>query len=314
MNRNKKLFVRKTNRYFNHRIGAYNAKTSILKSIVMPSIGMVLVGVGGYVGYDLYKNNLPALSNNNQPSLIQPKETLSQEQIDQKALEAREDEVLVGAIKGKIKEMPEGSEWQVSVRDLKSGRMANINSDTPMTSASLSKLFLLAPLEKRISADNWKSYIGRQSINDCVTVMIRVSDNDCAKLIGNYVGWRNVDSHNQSLGFMKTKLNIDNGQVTTAREVNDVMYRLQNSMILSDKARRLVFDALYSQKYRDGIATGCGQGCLVASKHGEIDEYKHDAAIVTHESSQYVVVIMTKNAKWSNIAELAKVIDREMLP
>lgn len=314
MNRNKKLFVRKTNRYFNHRIGAYNGRASILRSVIIPSVSLVFLGIGGFVGYDYYKNSNVVLNIEKQTSVIQPRQELSQDQIDQKALQAKEDPQLVKVIEDKIDQMPGGAEWHVSLRDLKSGRMANINADIPTTSASLSKLFLLAPLEKRISADNWKSYIGRQSINDCVTLMIKVSDNDCAKIIGNYVGWRNVDSHNEVLGFSKTKLNIDNGQVTTAREVNDIMYRLQNSQMLSDKARRLVFDALYDQKYQDGIGAGCGQGCLVASKHGEIDDYKHDAGIVTHGSAQYVLVIMTKGAQWSQIAELTTAIDREMLP
>ena len=314
MNRNKKLFGRKTNRYFNHRIGAYNAQRSIWSSILLPSLTLFIIGGIASVGYVYYQQNNVVLSINQNPEQIEKVAELSQEQIDQKALQAKEDPLLVQVIKDKIDEMPKASQWEVSLRDLKSGRMANVNSDELMPSASLYKMFLLAPLEKRLSADYWKSYIGSQSINDCVSAMIKVSDNDCPKALANYANWRNIDPHNQSLGFTQTQIGKEDSQVTNAKEVNDLMYRLQNSQILSDKARRLVFDALYEQQYRDGIPAGCGQGCLIANKTGDLDGYKHDAAIVTHGSAQYVLIIMTKDASWEQIAELSSVIDREMLP
>jgi beta-lactamase class A len=314
VNRNKGLFSGRKSHYYSYRIGAYQSRKSIWRIILVPTSVMIILGVFSAGGYLYYQKSQIALSVKD--ALIEtPKvEEITQEQIDQKSLQVREDPELVDAIKDKLESMPKSSTWSVSVRDLQSGRMANINSDELMTTASIYKLFLLAPLEKKISADNWKSVIGKMSINDCVMAMIQVSNNDCPQALGDYANWKTADTYNQSLGFKNTRLGIKDGQVTTAREVNDIMYRLQNSQILSDKARRLVFDALYEQKYRSGIPNGCGPDCLVANKTGEIDDVKHDAAIVTHGAAQYVLVIMTKNATWPQIAELSKMIDVEMLP
>lgn len=172
----------------------------------------------------------------------------------------------------------------------------------------------MAPLEKKLSADYWKSRLGNQTINSCVEAMIKKSDNDCANAVGNYAGWKTIDPLNQGLGFTKTKINAKDNQQTTARETADLLYRLQNSQILSDKGRRVFFDAFYEQQHRYGIPAGCGQDCLVGNKTGESNNVKHDAAIVTHGSTQYVVVIMSTGANWAQLADVAHTIDLAMLP
>ena len=314
MNKNKRLFGRKTNRYFDYRIGAYSERRSLWSTIFLPTLVLLILSSIGTAGYVYYQKNKVILSTETTPAQAIELPLLTQEQIDQKSLQAKEDTSLVRTIQKEIDQMPDGSEWEVSLRDLKSGRMANVNSDTSIQAASLYKLFLLAPLEKKINADNWKSVIGKTSINDCVMAMIKLSDNDCPQSLANYINWKNIDPYNQTLGFKQTKINSKDGQTTTAREVSEMMYRLQNSQILSDKARRLVFDALYEQTFRSGIPAGCGADCLVGNKTGDLDGYRHDAAVVTHGSSKYVLVIMTKDATWTQIADLSATIDREMLP
>jgi beta-lactamase class A len=209
--------------------------------------------------------------------------------------------------------MPKNQKWSVFIRDLNSERMVSINADDRMQSASLYKLFLLPPLENKLPAKNWNSRLGAHTINDCVTAMIRVSDNLCGEAVGNYVGWQYIDKYNQNVGFTKTKIG-SSAQQTTAREVGDLIYRLQNAQILSDKARRLIFDGLYGQKLRMGIPTGCGEECLVGNKTGEDGPVKHDVAVVTHNSAKYVVVIMSENASWSDVASVAHTVDQALLP
>lgn len=319
MKRNTKLIRGRDIRYYNYQSGTVARGRSRLLTVLLP---MVLVfsalGGGGYFGYKQFHfltSPRPVLQSNETPS-EKPANLDEQdsENLSPQAFRLREDEKLSNEIKKKIDGMPKSVTWAVSVRDLNTGRMANINSDRKMESASLYKLFLLPALEKKINADNWKSRLGKGTINDCVIAMIKVSDNECPRSVGEYAGWKNVNPLNASLGFTHTNISDKSGNTTTARDVAEMMYRLQNSQILSDKARRAVFDALYAQKFRNGIPKGCGQECLVANKTGDIDNVKHDAAIVTHDSARYVVVIMTENGSWQNIADLAEQIDNIMLP
>jgi len=319
LKRNTKLISGRDIRYYNYHSGTVAKGRSRILTVILPiCIVFAALGGGGYFGYqqfNLMTSPQTVLQSNETPA--QDPANIDEQDADnlsQQAFRLREDEKLSSEIANKIDDMPKSITWAVSVRDLNTGRMANINADRKMESASLYKLFLLPALEKKINADNWKSRLGKGTINDCVIAMIKVSDNECPKAVGDYAGWKNVNPLNASLGFTHTNISDKVGNTTTARDVSEMMYRLQNSQILSDKGRRTVFDALYAQKFRSGIPKGCGQDCLVANKTGDIDNVKHDAAIVTHDNARYVVVIMTENGSWQNIADLAEQIDNIMLP
>lgn len=316
MKRNKKLSSGPGVRYFQYRSGIVNTKKPLAVRVGLPVLSALLIlGGGGYFGLQQYQQRRPVtLSNQSQfePVEVEEKEAST---IDLEPFQAKEDEKLAAQIKEKLSDMPKDAEWAVSVRDLNSGRMANINADKRMEAASLYKMFLLAPLEKRLSADYWGSYISSNTINDCVRLMIEISDNDCPQVLGKYMGWQNVDPLNHEMGFKNTTVNTTDGNMTTSRDMSELMYRLQNSMMLSDKARRLVFDALYEQRYRDGIPNGCGQECLVGNKTGNLDGIKHDAAVVKHGSAHYIIVIMSSgNSDWSQVADIAKHVDVIMNP
>jgi beta-lactamase class A len=301
-------------RYFNHHFGIVNTRRPKLVTVFLPTLMTVFLIGGGFIGLSYWQSSKVAQRADDKPAAVEQKPVAEEKEVAQKPRQAREDSGLSKTIQKKLDSMPKNTKWAVSVRDLNSDRMANINADRQLEAASLYKLFLLAPLEKKISADNWKSKLGKQTIGTCVELMIKKSDNDCAIAVADYVGWKAIDSHNQTLGFKKTKLNAKDNQQTTARETADLLYRLQNSQILSDKGRRAFFDALYEQEYRYGIPTGCGQDCLVGNKTGQSQDVKHDAAIVTHGRSQYVVVIMSSGANWAQLAEVAHIIDEAMLP
>lgn len=301
-------------RYYRHAVGVVKSKKRLpLKHTIRGLFVMALVA-GSVVGAVKALDRAPLQRNDTTPTQV----TIKESQTEDKDLvaspkQAVEDASMAAFVKNQLDQMPKGQKWSVWVRDLNSERMVSVNADDSMASASLYKLFLLPSLESKLPAKNWNSRMSKQSINDCVIAMIKVSDNDCGVSIGSYIGWQYIDKFNQNLGFTNTKIGITKQQ-TTAREVGDMMYRLQNSQILTDKARRTVFDALYAQKYRQGIPAGCGSECLVGNKTGEDGPVKHDVAVVTHNSAKYVVVIMSENAGWNDVATVAKTVDQALLP
>lgn len=298
--------------YFKHGLGVVNAKKSRVKFGVSVSMSLALLATGGFYGIQ-YRASHVALRQD-KPVVASQASTESDPKQKVAPKRAQEDEALAKKIDRKLAEMPKGTTWSVSVRDLNSERMANVNADKTHEAASFYKLFLLAPLENKLDASKWSNHLNRQNIKTCVEMMIKVSDNDCGVAIGNYVGWQNVDTTSASLGLKKTKINNAVQQNTTSREVSELMYRLQNSQLLSDKARRIVFDGLYEQKFRDGIPKGCGPNCLVGNKTGDNGKVRHDAAVVTHGSAKYVVVIMSTGGTWQQVADVEHLIDEAMLP
>lgn len=270
---------------------------------------------GGLVGinYLIDQNREKAVYQQRVVQSSSEKKQTEPNQLKNSPTKAQEDEQLAKLISAKVKTMPKGQKWSVHVRDLKSNKMANVNSDDMMEASSLSQLFLLAPLEKKTYSDYWRNWVGGKPIATCVEEMVKNSDGNCASAIGNYANWKTIDETNKSFGFSKTKISKEKAE-TNAREVGELVYRLQNSQILSDKARRIVFDGFYGQKHRLGIPIGCGSECLVGNKSGESGSVKHDAAVVSHKGAKYIIVIMSEGGNWQQIGDIAKLVDGEMDP
>lgn len=297
--------------YFDHRHGVlkknalsrYNALSGLMSAVLI----FGGLGFASVKALDLYRQhqNSPA-SLQRQSVAVDPAAQADENnnKLKDTTKAAREDKDLAKAIKSKLKNVPGGQKWSVYVRDLNSDRMASINADDMHDAGDLGNLFLLAPLEIKVSSDRWGYRYGKQQLAKCIEQMIKASDDDCTRLVRQYADLKNADSVNAGLGFKKTEIS-EKQLKTTARETGDLLFRLQNSQVLNDKARRVFFDGLYAQKSREGIPMRCDQGCLVGNATAEDNNIRHDAAIVTAGDSKYVVVIMTQGASWSQIADVA---------
>lgn len=306
--------------YFDHRYGVLQDKGR-LKYKIFSSLITALFIFGGtgfavskFADYSQHKQATAAL----QRQSVQVDTNQKDEEpnkLKDAVPKAREDEQLAKQIKDKLKNVPGGQKWSVYVRDVKSDRMASINADDSFEAANLSNLFMVAPLEAKIPAANWAHRGGKQTLTKCVEAMINSSDLDCAQSVSRSADIKNAHAVNSSLGFKKTHMN-EKEQKTTPRETGDLLFRLQKGQIVSDKARRIVFDGLYGQKMREGIPAGCVEPqCLIANIAADSKGVKHDAAILTTDKAQFVVVIMSNNgASWSQMSDVSAAIRLAMQP
>jgi beta-lactamase class A len=303
------------------RIERFDYQSGVIRKKRRPFFAMfMVVGIGLGTAFASYAGVLPsfntAVMNHDEQKATHLKANAqkAEDDLTSVALLNAQDPALQKSVTGVLATFPKEQKWSVYVQDISSGRSANVNMDTAYPAASLYKLFLLAPLESKIPATKWESNVGSgQSLDACINAMLRISDNECATVVGSLANWQYADRFNKGTGFYDTKLSARGGPVTTAHEVGNLLVRLQNGNVLSDLARRKVFDALYSQKYADGIPAGCGH-CRVANKTGDLDGYVHDAGIVTHGSRSYVLVVMSQGGSLQQIAKLTKTIDQELLP
>ncbi len=143
--------------------------------------------------------------------------------------------------------------------------------------------------------------------------MLRVSDNACGQAIGGLINWSYADTFNESIGFSKTKISDGKGGKTTAREVGELFVSLRKGEILTDKARRQVFDSLYGQKHASGIPAGCSE-CRVANKTGDVNGFVLDGGVITHGKDSYVLIVMSKGGSFAQIAEVTRSVESEMYP
>ncbi len=224
-----------------------------------------------------------------------------------------QDKQLAKKIAAKLDTFPDSQKWSVYVQDIETDRSVAIDADSGYEPASFYKLFLLAPLESKFPTEKWSTRIQGRTLKSCIDLMLRLSDNACGQAIGTLVNWSYADTFNESIGISKTRLASGVGGTTTAREVGELFVNLRKGEILTDKARRQVFDSLYGQKHTTGIPAGC-TNCRVANKTGDINGFVHDGGVITHGKDSYVLVIMSKGGNFDQIADLTRTIDAEMYP
>lgn len=297
--------------YFHYQSGV-RRKTHKLRNTMAVMAVFVAVGIG--VKADIMSVFANSSHNNQQPVNTQtsPNPQATDNSIPVATGLPRQDEALEASIREVIETFPKEQQWSVYVQDLNTNRAASVNADSVYDAASLSKLFLLAPLESKTPADKWQYYrIGNTNVKDCVDSMLRVSDNDCAKSLGYMANWNYIDQFNKSLGYSKTTLSGE--PKTSASEVGDLLVNLKKGKMLSDKARRMVFDALYAQKFTEGLPSGC-VNCRTANKTGQSATVTHDAGIVTHGKHSYAIVVMSKGGNFAQIAQITKLVDAELNP
>ena len=199
--------------------------------------------------------------------------------------------------------------WSVSVQGLGTDLVtANYNAGQVYNSASIYKLLLLYPLSQKLPYAQWattKLKVGSRtlSVQDCVSAMLKVSDNACGLAVGDYVGWAWADTQLKSIGLTSTVLNRASGPVTTAADTTKYLSQLYSGNLFDSDSRQFILDALSQQIYRSGIPAGCPQ-CDVSDKIGDLGNVRHDVGIVSSGNKTYILSIFTSGASFAKIAEM----------
>jgi beta-lactamase class A len=190
-------------------------------------------------------------------------------------------------------------------------RHASYNGDTQFITASTYKLFVAYSTLLRIESGEWKwSDIvrGSDTITVCFDKMISLSNNECAHALLDKIGFTNITNEARAIGSSSTTFLDKEGIKSTANDEALLLSLLQTGQILSTQSSRdRLINALKSNVYRQGIPAGI-PSVTIANKVGFLDGLLHDAAIVYDPLGTYVLVILTDDASWANISELAALV------
>ena len=189
-----------------------------------------------------------------------------------------------------------------------SSRHATYNGDTQFITASTYKLFVAYSSLLRVESGEWQwsdQIEGGYDLATCFNRMIELSDNACASALLTKIGFKAITNEAHAIGATSTTFLDSNGIESTAADEALLLSELQTGQILSQQSDRdMWISAMEQNVYRQGIPKGI-PGSVVADKVGFLDGLLHDAAIVYSPTGTYVLVILTNNASWANIAELA---------
>jgi beta-lactamase class A len=305
-----RLFNFGRSKYFHHNHGVVYLNKRYRKT-AMTFMSVFILGGGFFITNSFFMpviKHLQALQRQHPVSVNQT--VLAEPVTDGTSLPAtHEDATLKELINEKIASYPSSQKWAVFMYDISSGNKVEINKDQSMPAASLYKLFLLEALESRLPFDKW-AYTwlpDGTNVKDCVQDMLRNSDSACAEGLSDYIGWGIVDKLSQKNGFTHTSVASPDGRLTSAGDVGELLIRLKKGQVLSDNARRFVFDVLYQQINKEGISKGCGD-CRTADKTGQLSDVANDAGVVTYGGHSYVLVVLSQGGSLKQIAEITKTI------
>ncbi|MDF2461078.1 MAG: serine hydrolase [Candidatus Saccharibacteria bacterium] len=187
-----------------------------------------------------------------------------------------------------------GGSWGIVVKDLKTGQTASYQPDAQFTSASLYKLFVAQRIYQRIDIGQltYGSPAGGgtgKNVEQCLTVMINISDNPCGRALGTMVGWGKQNQSLEQEGYVTTDLSTP--QKTSAADVARLYDRLYGGTLLSPNSSTRFMDLLKSQRVNNRLPVGLPSGTVIAHKTGDLDGVTHDAGIVFGPKTDYLVVV-----------------------
>jgi beta-lactamase class A len=207
-------------------------------------------------------------------------------------------------------------DWGVYVRDNSNGSIAgSLNPDKQFVSASIYKLYVAAYIYGQLKDGGTSGSDATslsKTVNECLRVMIVVSDNSCPSYFFDFFGYKSIQQFVQNNGYSKTDLDNSAGgdKYTTARDTMKLLNDLDDSSLISESAEQELRGYMAQQIYRSGIPKGVA-GKTVEDKVGFLYGYNHDVGYVRGDKP-YTIVILSNGSSYSAIAELAKRVDTVM--
>ncbi|MBO6088143.1 serine hydrolase [bacterium] len=211
----------------------------------------------------------------------------------------------------------------VYVWDYQTGDYAELNANEIFPTASIIKLPVLVELFRSIEKGqlnlNDKMYLteyyrtegsgslqfkaenSQYTIDNLARIMITESDNSATNMLMARLGsMTDINSALRQWGIKNTYVqtwlpDLDGTNHSTARDMAQILYNIDNPKFLSTASREKIFDYMGHVHNNRLIAAGLPEGVEFLHKTGDIGKMLGDAGIVyTPNGKRYIVVIFAK--------------------
>lgn len=176
--------------------------------------------------------------------------------------------------------------------DLASGEKVELDAGKSFRAASTTKLiaatyFLHQVEQKKYTLDQM---IGDTAAQRHLQLMINRSDNDSWKAFIDLLGPANEEKFAHSQGW--TSFDISTNHIAV-HDLADLLYKLWRGDLLSRPHTDLLLSYMRDTNDERWIPAGLPDEAIVYHKYGALEDDLHDAAIIQHQGTTFVLVIMT---------------------
>lgn len=210
-----------------------------------------------------------------------------------------------------------GETWSIAVKSIDGPHFtADLNPDKKYTSSSLQKLLMAVPLYQQVPTEHQKNVqlsVGesKKSMQTCVDLMIRLSDEACASAVAQYLDFAVASGSLKKLGLQHTTFEEQQKAQTSASDITKYLVAIQGGD-MGRTAQDVLMRLLREQQHRTGIPAGC-PGCQIANKSYPNDTVIHDAAIIKYSGGTYAMTIMTTKGDPSDIGLLTGAVQQKII-
>ncbi|HYX30631.1 MAG TPA: serine hydrolase [Pyrinomonadaceae bacterium] len=225
-------------------------------------------------------------------------------------------------------------------KNLDTGQTYSYNGDERVKTASTIKIAVMIEAWSRVAEGKGKwtdelvltkaaRYAGsgilpemsdglRLSLQDCVRLMMLLSDNTATNMVLDYLGTDSVNERMNSLGFKQTRLmrrvggggDTKEGKLpenkpfglgaTTPHEMVDILEKLDRGQIISAAASKEMIDLMKREQARYAIGRDTPD-TTVATKYGALDALRSCVGIVYSKQGKIAMAITTDEmpVNWS---------------
>lgn len=168
------------------------------------------------------------------------------------------------------------------------------------------KVFVMGAIFERY--DHYAAYMGKARLDQQLSVMIRISDNEAwVNLVsvlggGNYsAGLQVLRSWNQEHGYMDTQmLGIPYGNYTSAADASKILKDIQEGRLKNSAQMKAL---LRTQAHPGRMLQGLPPEAITANKPGWVDGCENDTVLVDAPFGSYVVTLLCANMQSSSKAK-----------
>ena len=218
----------------------------------------------------------------------------------------------------------------IVVTDPATGARYARNADMQFYSASLYKLALMVEAFRQAAAgdlslddttitvtdadlsseDGWFVDAGTElSVRDALEWTVTWSDNSSALALLRRLEIDRVNATLGALGLTRTWLDPENGNLTTAADLERLFSLLLKGKVVSPQASGDMLALLTRQHVNDRFTSGLPEGAVIAHKTGNLAREAHDAGVIWTPFGPRIAVALTSG--WSRYADVVE-LDRSV--
>lgn len=206
-----------------------------------------------------------------------------------------------------------GGQYGIDFRTVNGRISANINPNRLFPSVGIYRIYIASMIYGRLSSGSTKAgdiMQNGQTVDACLSKMIRESDESCTNALGNIIGWGSADQMLVNQGFESTTL-VQGASLTTANDASDWLLKLISGNITQFSQASSLTNLMSQQVFRQGMPAG-SVGYRVADKAGSFGRNTNDVGIVYHPGGTYVLSVMSEGSSLAKIADLTREINKVM--